>query len=1272
MLSDELTVAEAADALGTTPQTVRTLLRKGELRGRKQRWGSRYVWVPSREGVDDFLSEYGRLDGHRRPRPSHHPVPEEPEEPEEPQQPIPFVVRVKPPPADEQTYRIPTEILRARMAPRRPSHRPLLLRARGRASVVVFLVGVPLVLAYSAAPIRADALWFQELGQLDVYRRILEAKVELFLLVATTVALFVGANLAVALRRNGWSRADALGISAASLATASIFGSCAEGHWQTFLLWQHRQTFGSVDPLFGRDIGFFVFTLPFELMVADVLLWLIGFVAGYVAFAYWVRGSFAVQPLRASHKAKLHFAILAATFLLVLAWRLRLEQYALELSQPSSLTGQAFSGANYVDVHVRMPALTTLSVLSVELAISCVVAALLARRGHRRAGKLVIGTPAVVLALAVVLAGALIPALVQRYVVDPTPLTSEQPYLERSILATRAGLGLDQIDVQRYSPTGSFNPADFSSLRPKLKDVLIWDPWILKARMRDLVTDTPYFSPDDPSLDVTRVDGRRQLTVVSARDLDLGALGSSVGWTNQHFSYTHGLGLIRFSGTDVEPGRQPQLLDSGLGVRQPRIYFGDRPQSGGGRNLLPAPPTGPTPPAAAGPWVLANTHRPEVDIPAAQGSQTTYHYHGDGGIRLSSWVDRAVFALKFGSLTLLRSHDITSHSRLLLHQDLFDRLHTLAPFIQWDSTAVPLTANGRIVFVVNGYTTSQNYPYAERIALGGSRVTYARASVVATVDAYSGRVNLYLTNPAEPIARAWAEIFPSLFHPQDQMPAELRRRLRYPADLFGAQATAYQTFHTTRPDLFASKADAWSRPIALSGPIDVAGNVTFDESDEDDLRLTMAPTYTYSSPPGSNDPPQLVLGTYYSPHRGQNLVASLSGWIDPHGHARLAARSLPRDPVTLGPAQVSRLVFSTPRVSNLLGLQNLELRDLSRSSLDTVLLGNPHLLFLPSGILQIQSLYEGSRGPGAARLIGVTAFLNGRAGLGSNIERAVRQALNKPPGIHVSHPATPIVVGRRVNLQFQVENARREVVTITTAAGTRRTILTVESGTATVPWIPPATGRARVRVEVDGLDGTRVARSTSVDVLSHPPTIQVLHGQTHAFVGRPVRVSFKVANGLQAVAEVSTRDGIVFTRRYQIRHGVAAVDWKPDSAGKAVLRIRVRGHQRQTVTSTLHIVVAPNPQAVTHPTVTFVHVPDVGTVGRPSALEFQAARCSGAVARIEGPDGRVQVWRFTCPAAEARFTWTPKTPGTYVLTAIAHRSGDSVQATTRLTARPAS
>ena len=286
------------------------------------------------------------------------------------------------------------------------------------------------------------------------------------------------------------------------------------------------------------------------------------------------------------------------------------------------------------------------------------------------------------------------------------------------------------------------------------------------------------------------------------------------------------------------------------------------------------------------------------------------------------------------------------------------------------------------------------------MSIGGVSSNYARASVRATVDAYTGRVDVYVTDPDEPIVRAWAEIFPSLFRSADEMPDDLRDRLRYPADLFDAQATAYETFHATRPDVFVSDADAWSRPIGLAGPLEVAGGVDFDESDEDDLRLTMEPGYKFIPPPGGTRP-QLVLQTYYVPRRGQNLVANLSGWIDDHGRARLASGNLPRDSVTLGPAQVSRLVFATPRVSNLLGLRNLEIRDLDKSSLDAVLLGVPRLLFLPEGIIQIQSLYEGSRGPGAARLIGVTAYLNGRAGFGPDIESAVRQALNEPPKVDV-------------------------------------------------------------------------------------------------------------------------------------------------------------------------------------------------------------------------------------------------------------------------------
>ncbi len=449
---------------------------------------------------------------------------------------------------------------------------------------------------------------------------------------------------------------------------------------------------------------------------------------------------------------------------------------------------------------------------------------------------------------------------------------------------------------------------------------------------------------------------------------------------------------------------------------------------------------------AESPWVLVNTRRPEVDV-ATSGSDPPafYHYDGTGGIELSDWVRRASIAFALSSKELLLSDDITPESRILLHRDVHDRLRTLAPFIQWDSDAVPLTANGRIVFVVDGYTTSENYPYAERVDLGGRQVNYARASVRATVDAFSGRVDVYLTDESDPIARAWDEAFPTLFRPEEEMPAELRQRLRYPMDLFDAQATAYERFHTTQPDLFVSDADAWSRPIALSGPIEVAGDVDFDESDEDDLRLTMEPSYYLSTPPGATKP-RLILRTYYVPQRGQNLVGTLSGWIDQDGQAHMSALNLLRDPVTLGPAQVSRFVFSVPRVSNLLGLRNLEIRDLDTSSLDAVLLGRPHVLMLPDGVLQIQSLYEGSRGPGAARLLGVTAYLNGRAGLGPDIDSALRQALNSPPRVNLLSPSDPIVVGTPVKLAFRVKNARREVITITSEAGTTRNRLHLVSG----------------------------------------------------------------------------------------------------------------------------------------------------------------------------------------------------------------------------------
>src|SRR3954471_4901885 len=485
-MSDDLTVAEAADALGTTPQTVRRLLRHGELRGRRQAWGSRFVWVPSRKGVCEFLSQQGRLDGRRRSWPATGKLGGAP---------------------DITAPGAPTSP-RTGTAHARPVRRPWFLRPRGQATVVVVVLGLPLLVVYVSAQILPGALWFDELGQLDVFRRIAAAKAELWLLVAGTAAPFVALNLLVALSRAGVARTRSVTLAAvaASLVGGTSIASSAARHWQTFLLWRHRQPFGVVDPMSGKDVGFFVFSLPFQLVVAKLLLWLIAVTVVSAVLVYVERRALTLRPLRATYEAQVHLAALAAAFLLVVAWRFRLERYVLELAQPSSTGSDSFAGARYVDVHVRSPGLIALSILSVVSALACVVAPRIARRGHRRRAALLIGVPAAGLLVAMVSFGSWLPALVQRFAVDPNPLLSEQPFIERSIAATRSALGLEEIHVQPYSPAGRLSAADVS--RSRLANVQVWDTRVLEARMRDLVTETPYFRPAKATVDTVRVAGR--------------------------------------------------------------------------------------------------------------------------------------------------------------------------------------------------------------------------------------------------------------------------------------------------------------------------------------------------------------------------------------------------------------------------------------------------------------------------------------------------------------------------------------------------------------------------------------------------------------------------------------------------------------------------------------------------------------------------------------------------------------------------------------------
>ena len=654
--------------------------------------------------------------------------------------------------------------------------------------------------------------------------------------------------------------------------------------------------------------------------------------------------------------------------------------------------------------------------------------------------------------------------------------------------------------------------------------------------------------------------GGSRLTLIGQRELDVDHVqGAGRGWNNSRLVYTHGFGAFRFSGTRFDRAGGPLQDDRALPVRQPRIYFG--------RQQPDAPD-----------WVAVNTRRPEFDRPTgADSGRPTYHYKGSGGIALSNPLLRAAFALRLNSLPLVASKEFTSRSRVILHRDVLDRLQTLAPFLRWDPSPAALIARGRIVFLAAGYTTSDSYPYAQRTSIAGSKARYARPAVQATVDAYSGRVRLYATDRHEPILRAWEGAFPGLFEPISRMPHGIRDRLRYPPALFDTQAHLYKQFHMTHPEAFASGADRWSTPTSLAGPLEVVGNIRFDESDTDELRNAMRPGNRFATPAGA-DRPHLLRSAYYSPRDGQNLVATLDGWINHRGEPQLSSRSLPRERVTLGPAQVSRLVFLTPRIANSLGVRNKELSDVGKSSIDTIWLGNPHIVFFAGGVMQIQTVYDVSSGRGVAKKFGITVFLNGRAGIADTVSGALRQAINLPPAVELHRFPGRSVVDHAVPIRFQVTNGLTEKVRITSRKGTvlsKR--LRVRDGAEAVRWVPRRPGRFGVRVSVRGIDGSLTTDRGTMTVGRGPPgggpTLQLGALPREPVVGRPLRIQFKVTNAASETLRIEAAHAEVLTWQRQVRTGRGAINWIPQPAGPVRLRIIVRGADGHTVEQSMPLTV---------------------------------------------------------------------------------------------------
>jgi uncharacterized membrane protein (UPF0182 family) len=847
--------------------------------------------------------------------------------------------------------------------------------------LVLALLALTALLARIVAHFQTEWLWFHELGQEHVFWTLLATRWLPGSLAGLGTAAFLVANLWTAERiapagaelPDARLRRIALSVQLAVSAGAGLLvgRSVVLTDWQPLLLWLHRSNFGVTDPLFHKDVGFFVFSLPLYQRVAEWLLLTAAIALASAFAAHAANGGIRTRPsLAATRAAYAHLLGLGALLLVLLAWKHRLNQLALVLPRGDT----TLPGAGYTTVHVQLPWFYVLE------AVTLAAAAMLVYAAVRRSWSL----PAVALVIVVVaelVNPAILPAVVQRLVVEPQTLSRERPYLADAIGLTQRAYALDRVAERQLPADARISSGELRSNRDVLRNVQLWDTDVLRAEIDQQQAIGSYYS--FPNITVDRYDrgGEAQAMIVAERELDLRRLDpSGRTWANDRFAYTHGYGLVAVPAGDagVDDAGKPRFVTSEFGagrppaqVREPRIYYGVQP-------------------AGARPWVTVRTNRAEVEKPLAGNAPEPKRSYdgGGGGIPMSTVVRRALFALRFGDLNLLLSETLGGHARMLLHRDVTDRLTHLAPFLHWDRRPEVAVVDGRILFLAHGYTTSDSYPYSAPIDVGGRQVNYMRGSVVATVDAFSGQVAMYVIDPDDPIARAWRASFPKLFAGEATMPADVRAHLRYPQELFDVQSRIWATYHVDDVDDFYTRVDAWKRPADISGPIQKVGTLATRLGN---ATPTMRPAYVLARLPGERRQ-QFMLTSLFTPYSEENLTGYLAGSVDASGRPRLTQLSLPRARRVLGPSQVSRQILAAPGVNDRLRLLNQETTDLGERAVNTVEISDPRVVPLGDSFLYVQSVYVTAQGSGISRLRLVAVFLNGRVGYGKNLDQALRRA----------------------------------------------------------------------------------------------------------------------------------------------------------------------------------------------------------------------------------------------------------------------------------------
>jgi uncharacterized membrane protein (UPF0182 family) len=766
---------------------------------------------------------------------------------------------------------------------------------RSRAVVLLVLGLVVLALVGEIVPLYTDWLWFQEVGYTQVFLTTLGLRGALFTAVALGVLIFLYVNLTFAARTARpdvlWELEDQLGLPGrvviepllrrflplvmALIAFSS--GLRATAHWETLLGYLNAVDFTVVDPLFGRDLRFFVFTLPFT---RRVLSWATTLVVGTIVLTlavYVLQRSLVLTARgpRLAAGARAHLLVLGALLLALAAVGFWLDRYELVYSPRGVI-----SGASYADIHATLPALSVLTVLAAAAAVACL--AQLARPGLRLvAGGLGLLIVAWIIGLGVY------PAVLQRFRVAPNELAAERPYIEHNIRMTRLAYGLDRIQDKEFPADEALDQRALQRNEATIKNIRLWDHRPLLRTFSKLQEIRTYYKFVDVDNDRYTVNGEYRQLMLSPRELSYAHLQSR-SWINEHLTFTHGYGVIVGPVNRVTNEGLPELMvkdippqsEGFLKVTRPEIYYGE----------------------VSNAYVLVRTRSQELDYPA--GDQNVYStYQGQGGVVLSSFVRKLAFAARFGEIKMLLSNDITPESRILFHRPVASRIQRIAPFFRYDRDPyIVATDEGRLVWILDGYTLTDRYPYSDPVRPLGN---YIRNSVKVTVDAYDGTVTFYLADETDPLVRAYGRAFTGLLRPLGEMPEDLRRHVRYPEDMFAIQARKYATYHMEDPQVFYNREDQWAIPRR-----------TIEGRDRE-----MEPYYTIMRLPGEAREEFIQL-TLFNPSGRDNMIGWLAARSDPPNYGRLIAFNFPKQKNVYGPRLIDARIDQDPVISQQLALWN--------------------------------------------------------------------------------------------------------------------------------------------------------------------------------------------------------------------------------------------------------------------------------------------------------------------------------------------------------------